>query len=176
MTSSHLNGTKNSEDNCKPIIEESPTQTDHNLYVLAQLDQLAEATYFQPELYSYPYNGDQKVINRELDRNLNISKTIDLEPSNKKSIKVKAYVNGQTTICLVDCGASSTFISKAYLIRLGQNGTHLAMTSLAEPCEIRLGNNQTTMVKADVYLPITIDGSIFPIKALILDSLPFDVV
>lgn len=46
VTSSHLNGTKNSEDNCKPIIEESPTQTDHNLYVLAQLDQLAEATYF----------------------------------------------------------------------------------------------------------------------------------
>ena len=84
-------------------------------------------------------------------------------------------MNGQSVICIVDSEASTTFMSK-FLESLNRNGTHLSTSELAKPCDIILGNKITIRAMKMAYLPLTIEQSVFPIKALLLESLPFDVV
>ena len=105
-----------------------------------------------------------------------MSQDIALNLHKNNSIKLKGYVDGQSAICLVDSGASTTFMSKSFLESLNRNGTHLSTSELAKPCDIILGNNITTRAITMAYLPLTIEESVFPIKALLLESLPFDVV
>lgn len=137
---------------------------------------IADTNYYENLLYHFPYCGDQLAIKCDPYQadSLGIIKVIQFDPSKPNAIYVKAEIGGLKTNCLVDSGASTSFISESFFLKLTKQSSPLASTK--KPREVMMGNAETTLVNEAVVIPVSINGAVFKVNSLILDNLPFDIV
>jgi hypothetical protein len=52
----------------------------------------------------------------------------------------------------------------------------LKIRKMLEPVKVRIGDSNITICEFSVLLPLKIEGSLYPIRALVSKNLPFDII
>ena len=108
---------------------------------------------------------------------MNVAEIIKLNSNTEDTdlVTCNAQINGIQVKCFIDTGASATFINKFFFDELQSKNVHLPTTKLPTECEVTMGNKTKETIKEVVFIALSIDNSIYPTRALLIDSLPFEV-